>query len=185
MHINQQNKHHAQQHKSRNKTTSLFSYSIFRNFGRICRISLYKGSLGDWWKSGFLLRQAAKPSDELATVLNSTFCYELHSMNTRRWATSQINGSSSGCKVTNKWAKYQIYLSIFERENSNSFAWLVQELRDAVSKVIILFERNKSIHIFLFWACSSFTKQITASFVALARKVRIRQRPSTVTICCT
>ena len=60
-----------------------------------------------------------------------------------------------GCKVTNKWAKYQIYLSIFERENSNLFAWLVQELRDIVSKVIILSERAKSIHLFLFWACST------------------------------
>jgi len=46
--------------------------------------------------------------------------------------------------------KYQIYLSIFERENSNLFAWLVQELRDIVSKVIILSERAKSIHLFLF-----------------------------------
>ena len=60
-----------------------------------------------------------------------------------------------GCKVTNKWAKHQIYLSIFERENSNSFAWLVQELRDIVSKVIILSERTKSILIFFFWACST------------------------------
>ena len=79
-----------------------------------------------------------------------------------------------GCKVTNKWAKHQIYLSIFERENSNSFAWLVQELRDIVSKVIILFERTKSRLNFLFWACSSLTKQIAASFGAPAKKVRIR-----------
>ncbi len=59
-------------------------FYFFRNFVRILSFSLYKGSLGNWKKTGFLLRQAAKPSDELATVLNSTFCYELLSMNTRR-----------------------------------------------------------------------------------------------------
>ena len=65
-----------------------------------------------------------------------------------------------GCKVTNKWAKHQIYLSIFERENSNSFAWLVQELRDIVSKVIILFQLSKSIHTFFFRACSLFLQSL-------------------------
>ena len=49
---------------------------------------------------------------ELETVLNSTFYYEMHSMNTRRCATSRFNDSSSGAKV------------------------------------IILFERAKSIHLF-------------------------------------
>ena len=121
--------------------------SFFRNFARILSFSLYKGCLGDWGKTGFLLRQAAKPSDDLVTILNSTFCYELLSMNTWCWACNHL-WLIIGCKVTNKWAKHQFYLSIFERENSNSFAWLVQELRDIVSKVIISVERAKSIHIF-------------------------------------
>ncbi len=41
----------------------------------------------------------------------------------------------------------------------------------------------KTIHIFLFCTCSLLTKQITASFAASARKVRIRLRPSTVMTC--
>jgi hypothetical protein len=36
---------------------------------------------------------------DLETVLNSTFCYKLHSMNTRLKATSLFHGSSSGAKV--------------------------------------------------------------------------------------
>ena len=84
-----------------------------------------------------------------------------------------------GCKVTNKWAKYQIYLSIFERENSNSFAWLVQELRDIVSKVNNSSERAKSIQLFFLLSLLNAFKLIAASFVAPARKVRIRLRPIT------
>ena len=45
--------------------------STFRNFVRIRNLSLYKGSLGIEENQGY----------ELATVLNSTFCYELHSKN--------------------------------------------------------------------------------------------------------
>ena len=37
---------------------------------------------------GFLLRQAAKPSDELDTVLNSTFCYKLHPLELCSLATN-------------------------------------------------------------------------------------------------
>ena len=40
----------------------------FRNFARILSFSLYKGSWGIEEKLGY----------ELATVLNSTFCYEMH-----------------------------------------------------------------------------------------------------------
>jgi len=39
-------------------------------------------------------------------------------------------------------------------------------------------ERTKSIHIFFFRACSSLISYAAASFVAPARKVRIRLRPS-------
>ena len=70
-------------------------------------------------------------------------------------------------------------MSIFERENSNSFAWLGQELRDIVSKVTILFERAKSIHLFFPLSLLIALELIAASFVAPARKVRIRLRPST------
>ena len=113
---------------------------------------------------------------ELETVLNSTFCYELLSMNTWCWACNHL-WLIIGCKVTNKWAKYQIYLSIFERENSNSFAWLVQELRDIVSKVIILSERVKSIHLFFLPSLLSVSAITVASYMAPARKVRIRLLP--------
>jgi len=39
------------------------------------------------------------------------------------------------------------------------------------------FEQNKSGINFFFWACSSLTKQFAASYVAPAKKVRIRLRP--------
>ena len=82
---------------------------------------------------------------ELATVLNSTFCYEMHSMNTRRCATSRFNDSSSGAKI------------VF------SFG---------LAKYILFF--------FLLSLLNTF-ELITASFVAPARKVRIRLRPITET----
>ena len=68
---------------------------------------------------------------------------------------NHLNVTMSLCHCHFFANKHQIYLSIFERENSNSFAWLVQELRDIVSKAIILFERAKSILIYFFWACST------------------------------
>ena len=62
----------------KNKWICFVLLSFFRNFVRICRISLNKGSLGDWGKSGFLpCKRPFGPSDELETVLNSTFCYKL------------------------------------------------------------------------------------------------------------
>ena len=45
-----------------------FSFQSFCNFVRILSFSLYKGCLGD----------EEKLSYELATVLKSTFCYEMH-----------------------------------------------------------------------------------------------------------
>ena len=42
--------------------------NCFRNFARILSFSLYKGSWGIEEKLGY----------DLATVLNSTFCYNLH-----------------------------------------------------------------------------------------------------------
>ena len=136
--INQPNKHHAQQHKSRNKTTSFYSYSIFTNFGKISCFFLYKGSLGgDRGKTGLRI------GDRTQFHILLWIAFNEHPM----LSLQPYYGSSSGAKV------------------------------------IILFERSKSIHIFLFWACSSLTKQIVASFVAPARKVRIRLRPSIEIIC--
>jgi len=51
----------------------MFFSIFFRNFVRILSFSLYKAVWGIEKKLGY----------ELETVLNSTFCYELHSMNTR------------------------------------------------------------------------------------------------------
>ena len=67
--------------------------SFFRNFGKISCSSLYKGSSGIDENLGY----------ELETVLNSTFYYEMHSMNTRRCATSRFNDSSSDAKIHKNW----------------------------------------------------------------------------------
>ena len=50
---------------------------------------------------------------ELATVLNSTFCYELLSMNTRRCATSRFNDSSSGAKVNISFERTKSIFNFF------------------------------------------------------------------------
>ena len=57
---------------------------------------------------------------ELETVLNSTFYYEMHSMNTRRCATSRFNDSSSGAKVNISFERTK---SIF-----NFFIWACSSL---------------------------------------------------------
>ena len=80
---------------------------------------------------------------ELATVLNSTFCYKLHQRTTDA-EPATIYGSSSSAKV------------------------------------IILSERTKSIQLFFPLSLLNAFELIVASFVASARKVRIRLRPSTV-----
>ena len=148
--INRPNKHHAQQHESRNKTTSFFSYSIFTNFGKISCFSLYKGSLGDWGKLGY----------ELATVLNSIFCYKLHPLELCSLATNGTQERTPdgeppavlwpiiGCKGNHSISIKQIY----------SYIFLPSLL--SVSAITV------------------------ASYMAPARKVRIRLRPITQYLWC-
>ena len=50
---------------------------------------------------------------ELETVLNSTFYYEMHSMNTRRCATSRFNDSSSGAKVNISFERTKSIFNFF------------------------------------------------------------------------
>ena len=54
-----------------------------------------------------------KAGYELETVLNSTFYYEMHSMNTRRCATSRFNDSSSGAKVNISFERTKSRLNFF------------------------------------------------------------------------
>ena len=139
----------------------MFCTRFFVTLEEFAAFLLYKGSLGNWKKMGLRIGNRTQfhilPPKGRSVALQSA-------MNCFQWTPDAeppaVLWLIFGCKVTNKWAKYQIYLSIFERENSNSFAWLVQELRDIVSKVIILSERVKSIHTFFFRACSLFLQSL-------------------------
>ena len=92
---------------------------IFCNFGRICRISLYKGSLGDWEFWGFLLWQAAKPSPDKRpfSILHSAMnCIQ----RTPDTGASAVYDSVSGAKV----------IILFESAKSihHFFFWVCQSL---------------------------------------------------------
>ena len=134
--------------KEKSTRTSFFclliQFCFSRNFVRNRRISLYKGSLEDWGKTGLRIGDRTQfhilpPKGRSVALQSAINCIKEHPMMSQQ----PYYDSSSGAKV------------------------------------IILFEWTKSIHIFLFWACSSLTMQIVASFVAPARKVRIRLRPIT------
>ena len=84
---------------------AIFS-EIFRNFARFLSFSLYKGSLGNWKKIGLRIGNRTQFHILLWIAFNE---HPMLSHQPFQWLII-------GCKVTNKWAKYQIYLSIFERE---------------------------------------------------------------------
>ena len=83
---------------------------------------------------------------ELATVLNSTFCYELH-QRTPDGEPPAVLWLIIGCKGNHSFRKNQIYSHLF------------------LSSLLNALELT------------------AASFVAPARKVRIRLRPITIIIC--
>ena len=144
--------------------------STFSNFARICRISLYKGSLGNWGKSGFLpCKRPFGPSDHLETVLNSTFCYELLSM---RSALPLRLSKNTWC-----WACNHLWLIIGCR---STFGRLLPTGRKKGNH--FLWKNQIQTQLFALSLLNAF-ELIAASFVAPARKVRIRFRPSIEIIC--
>ena len=110
------------------------NWKIFRNFVRICWISLNKGSLGNWGETGFLpCMRPFGPSDELETVLNSTFwnkllsaraplaCYHRDARMSTRWrATSRF--------MTHHRVPLDLWSLPTGRKKGNHFFWILQML---------------------------------------------------------
>ena len=134
--------------RQRKRVNSFVLLSTFRNSVRILSFSLYKGSLGDWGKTGLRIGDRTQfhilPPKGRSVALQSA-------MNCIQWTPdaepAAVLWLIIGCKGKQIFRKSKIYSHLFLSSLLNAF------------------------------------KLIAASFVAPARKVRIRLRPSIEIIC--
>jgi len=146
----------------------LVDSEFFRNFVRFRILSLSKGSLGDWRKTGLRFGNRTQFHILLWNALNEhpMMCHQPF-----LWLII-------GCKVTNKWAKYQIFEYFRTRELELVRLACPRTSRHRLKGNHSFWKNQIYSHLFLLSLLNTL-ELIAASFVAPARKVRIRLRPIT------